>query len=41
MAEFASKGVAGTGFTDGHGKITFIPVQVVADRCYGFLRGHL
>lgn len=32
MAEFASKGVAGSGFTDGHGKITFIPVQVVADK---------
>lgn len=30
--EFTSATVTGTGFTDGHGKITFIPVQVVADK---------
>ena len=30
--EFTSATVTGTGFTDGHGKITFISVQVVADK---------
>lgn len=30
--EYTSATVTGTGFTDGHGKITFIPVQVVADK---------
>lgn len=30
--EYTAATVTGTGFTDGHGKITFIPVQVVADK---------
>lgn len=30
--EFTAATVTGNGFTNGHGKITFIPVQVVADK---------
>lgn len=30
--EYTAATVTGTGFTDGHGKITFIPVHVVADK---------
>lgn len=30
--EYTAATVTGTGFTDGPGKITFIPVQVVADK---------
>jgi hypothetical protein len=30
--EYTATTVTGTGFTDGHDKITFIPVQVVADK---------